>query len=267
MSEAAEKIKRELEPDQAEDAAEEQPAAKRVKTDAGGAAAADAEQAGAAEGDAEMADDAEAAAADDAQAEDGEEAAEEDDAAEEQVAAEPVKLGYRTFKSASEASDYIANILKKAKPGENLNEVRSSHLVVCPHFGVLPAAATPVTLYCSGQHVPCGSLHAVAASMSSLVLLSALDGHCLIACAHYVPQRARSGTLAFTQLSLKAHTACVLLLSVYLLLLLLLLPQYELLLLLDLLQKGHPRASEKVRLPSTATAAATATSMHRLHLM
>jgi hypothetical protein len=139
MSDASEKTKRELEPDQAEDAAEEQPAAKRVKTDAD-AAAAEAGEAGAAEGDAEMAEDAAAAAADDAQAEDGEEAAEDDDAAEEQVAVEPVKLGYRTFKSASEASEYIVNILKRAKPGENLNEVRSSHL----------AAGVPV-LYCQQQ--------------------------------------------------------------------------------------------------------------------
>jgi hypothetical protein len=41
---------------------------------------------------------------------------------------------------------------------------------------------------------------------------------------------------------------------------LLLLPQYELLLLLDLLQKGHPRASEKVRHPSRATPAPAATA-------
>lgn len=125
MSEATDKTKRELDFDQAAEAAEEQPAAKRAKTEAD-AAATDAEAAGAAAGDADMAEDAEAATADDDNAADGEEAAADDgDAAEEQVAAEPVKLGYRTFRSAAEASDYIAGILKKAKPGENLNEVCS----------------------------------------------------------------------------------------------------------------------------------------------
>lgn len=36
---------------------------------------------------------------------------------------EPVKLGYRTFRSGPEASDYFSEILKKSKPGERLNEV------------------------------------------------------------------------------------------------------------------------------------------------
>jgi hypothetical protein len=124
MSEAAENSKRELEIDQTAEAAEEQPAAKRAKTEAD-AAAADAEAAGAAKGDADMAEDAEGAAAEGEEAADGEAAAEDGDAAEEQAPAEPVKLGYRTFKSAEEASDYIAGILKRAKPGENLNEVCS----------------------------------------------------------------------------------------------------------------------------------------------
>jgi hypothetical protein len=151
MSEAADKPKRELEADRAAEAAEEQPTAKRAKTEAD-AAAADAEAAGAAEGDADMAEDAEAAAADDENAADGEEAAEEDgDAAEEQVAAEPVKLGYRTFRSAAEASDYIANILKRAKPGENLNEVRSLLLRLAV---VLPVLVTAGTRQRSAESAP-----------------------------------------------------------------------------------------------------------------
>lgn len=37
----------------------------------------------------------------------------------------PVKLGYRVFSNGKEASDYISEILKKAKPGDALNEVSS----------------------------------------------------------------------------------------------------------------------------------------------
>ncbi|KAF6266259.1 hypothetical protein COO60DRAFT_444391 [Scenedesmus sp. NREL 46B-D3] len=121
MTDAADNAKRELEPNQTGEAAEEQPAAKRLKTEAD-AAAADAGLADAADNDADMAEDTEAAAAAAVKAEDGEEAAEADDAAEKQAAAEPVKLGYRTFKNASEASDYIATILRTSTPEENLNE-------------------------------------------------------------------------------------------------------------------------------------------------
>jgi hypothetical protein len=216
MSEAAEKTKRELEPDQAEDAAEEQPAAKRAKTDAD-AAAADAETAGAAEGDAEMADDAEAAAADDAQAEDGEEAAEGDDAAEEQVAAEPVKLGYRTFKSASEASDYIANILKKAKPGENLNEVCSSYLPVCP-LDLMYCQQQRLLSHCTAvvSARRMAALYAVAGLFTWRVLLCALVEHRPAVRAHTIQRAAaRTGTLKWsTQIVQKTHTDRVLLLSI-----------------------------------------------------
>lgn len=119
--EAGDKQKRQLE---ADTEAEAEPAAKRVKTDAEPAtAAADTEQAEQADG-AEAADD----------AEDGcgqqDETAGEEDAAEQPVAAaadvEQVKLGYRTFKNGQEASDYISGVLKRTKPGQDLNEVRSA---------------------------------------------------------------------------------------------------------------------------------------------
>lgn len=118
MTTEADNAKRELEADQTEE-----PAAKRTKTDAEPEAAAEQQEAKA-EADAPVADTADAAgdadAADDA-------AGEADDAGDGEAAAaassEPIKLGYRTFKTGSEASDYFSEILKKSKPGDRLNEV------------------------------------------------------------------------------------------------------------------------------------------------
>jgi hypothetical protein len=39
---------------------------------------------------------------------------------------EPVKLGYRTFKSGTEAANYIKNILTHSRPDQPLNEVSLS---------------------------------------------------------------------------------------------------------------------------------------------
>jgi hypothetical protein len=88
---------------------------------------------------------------------------------------EPVKLGYRIFRSGKDASDYISDILKHARPHEPLNEVHRAGEICCMHVYALiapqpqvyvgtrlptmnlpctPRFSKPHAARCCGRHTP-----------------------------------------------------------------------------------------------------------------